>query len=89
MAATQSPGGGGLRQRVLSKELTWQVGGTAGRPVCLRRVSRGTGGSWSLSSGQGTGSGMEALDGSEQRSDVMLELRDSSNGHWRGDSRGS
>ena len=41
MAATQSPGGGGLRQRVLSKELTWQVGGTAGRPACLRRGNRG------------------------------------------------
>ena len=42
VGATQSPGGGGLRQGVLRKELTWQVGGTAGRPVCLRRVSRGT-----------------------------------------------
>ena len=31
-----------MRQEVLRKELTWQVGGTAGRPVCLRRVSRGT-----------------------------------------------
>ena len=41
VAATQSPGGGGLRQGVLCKELTWQVGGTAGRPACLRRVNRG------------------------------------------------
>ena len=52
MGATQSPGGVGLRQGVLRKELTWQVGGTAGRPACLRRVSRGTGGSWSPSNGQ-------------------------------------
>ena len=36
LGATQSPGGGGLRQGVLRKELTWQVGGTAGRPACLR-----------------------------------------------------
>ena len=35
-----TPGGGDLRQGVLRKELTWQIGGTAGRPVCLRRVSR-------------------------------------------------
>ena len=42
VGATQSPGGGGLRQGVLRKELTWQVRGTAGRPVCLRTVSRGT-----------------------------------------------
>ena len=69
--ATQSPGGGGLKQGVLRMRLTWQVGGTAGRPVCLRRVSKGTGGSWSLSNGQGTGSGMEALDGPEQRRDVV------------------
>ena len=41
MAATQSPGGGGLRQGVKRKELTWQVGGIAGRPACLRTVSRG------------------------------------------------
>ena len=71
MGATQSPGGRGLMQGVLRKELTWQVGGTAGRPVCLRRVSRGTGGSWSPSSGQGTRSGMETLDGPEQRRDVV------------------
>ena len=36
VGATQSPGGGSLRQGVLRKELTWQVGGTAGRPECLR-----------------------------------------------------
>ena len=42
MGASQSTGGGGLRQGILRKELTWQVGGTAGRPACLRRVSRGT-----------------------------------------------
>ena len=47
-----SPGRGYLRQGVLRKELTWQFGGTAARPVCLRRVSGGHGGSWSLSSGQ-------------------------------------
>ena len=41
VGATQSPGGGGLRQGVLRKELTWQVGGTTGRAVCLGRVSRG------------------------------------------------
>ena len=44
VGATQSPGGGNLRQGVLRKELTWQVGGTTGRPACLRRVSRGCGG---------------------------------------------
>ena len=71
VGATQPPGGGGLRQGVLRKELTWQVGGTAGRPACLRRMSRGTRGSWSPSSGQGTGSGMEALDGPEQRRYVV------------------
>ena len=32
---------------------------------------QGTGGSWSPSNGQGTGSGMEALDGPEQRRDVI------------------
>ena len=36
-----SPGRGNLRQGVLRKELTWQVGGTAGRPACLRILSRG------------------------------------------------
>ena len=44
---------------------TWQVGGTAGRPACLREVKRGTRRSWSPNSGQGTRSGMEALDGPE------------------------
>ena len=67
MGATQSPGGGGLRQGVLRKELTWQVGGTAGRPECLRRVSRGMGGAV----GREPGSGMEVLDGPEQRRDVV------------------
>ena len=42
------------------KELTWQIGGMAGRPACLRRVSRGMGGSWYLSCG--SGSETEALD---------------------------
>ena len=69
--ATQSPGEGSLRQGFLRKELTWQAGGTVGRPACLRRVSRGTGGSWSLSNGQRTGSGMEPLDCPEQRRDVV------------------
>ena len=36
-----SPGRGNPRQGVLRKELTWQVGGTAGRPACLRTLSRG------------------------------------------------
>ena len=44
MGATQAHGGGNLRQGVLRKELTWQVGGTTGRPACLKRVSRGCGG---------------------------------------------
>ena len=44
VGATQSPEGESLRQEVLRKELTWQVGGTTGRPACLRRVSRGCGG---------------------------------------------
>ena len=56
---------------MLRKELTWQVGGTAGRPACLRGVGRGCGGSWSLSSGQGTGSETEVLDGPEQSNNVV------------------
>ena len=64
LGATQSPGEGGLRQGVLREELTWQIGGTAGRPACLRRVSRGMGGSWSQSSGW-------KLDGPNQRRDVV------------------
>ena len=32
MEATWSPGEGGLKQGVLRKELTWHVGGMAGRP---------------------------------------------------------
>ena len=53
VGAMESPGEADLRQGVLRKELTWQFGGMAGRPACLRRVSRGMGGSWSLSCGQG------------------------------------
>ena len=71
MGATQSSGGGSLRQSVLRKELIWHVGGTTGGPECLRTVSRGMGGSWSPGSGQGTGSGMEILDGPEQRRDMV------------------
>ena len=47
MGATLSPRGGGLKQGVLRKAdplrkaLTGQVGGMAGRPECLRRVSSG------------------------------------------------
>ena len=52
VGAMESPGEADLRQGVLRKELTWQFGGMAGRPACLRRVSRGTGGSWFPSSGQ-------------------------------------
>ena len=39
---------------VLSKELTWQVGGMAGRPACLRRVSRGWEGAglWAVDKGR-------------------------------------
>ena len=90
VAATQSPGEGGLRQRGLRKELTSQVGGTARKPACLRRMSR-----------EFEGAGLRAVgngwlwDGSHQTvqsregmwSDV--ELRDSSDGHWRGDRRSS
>ena len=53
VGATRSPGGGGLKQGVLRKELTWQVGEMAGRPACLRTVSWGMGGSWSPNTGQG------------------------------------
>ena len=71
MGATQSPGGGGLRQGILRKELTWQVGGMAVRPACLRRVSRGHGGSCSLSSGQWAIVGWKPSDSPEQRRDVV------------------
>ena len=71
VAATQSPGGGGLRQGVKRKELIWQVGGMAGRPACLRRGSRGWEGAGLQAMGRETGSGMEALDGPEQRRDVI------------------
>ena len=53
VAATQSPGGGGLRQGVLRKELTWQVGGMAGSPACLRRGSRGREGAGLQAMGRG------------------------------------
>ena len=53
MAATQSPGGGGLRQGVKRKELTWQVGGMAGSPACLRRGSRGREGAGLQAVGRG------------------------------------
>ena len=71
VGATQSPGGGNLRQGVLRKELTWQVGGTTGRPACLRRVSRGmwrelVSEHWAVG-----GSGMEVLDSPEQRIDML------------------
>ena len=71
MGATQSPGGVGLRQGVLRKELTWQVGGTIGRPMSLGRMSRGmwrelVSEHWAVG-----GSGMEVLDSPEQRSDMV------------------
>lgn len=57
---------------VLRKELSWQVGGTAGRPACLRR---GSGGPWrALVSEQwaaGQEVGWKPLDGPEQGSDVV------------------
>ena len=85
----QSPGRGGLRQGVQRKDVTWQVGGTAGRPACLRTVSRGMGGSWSPGNGQWTWKWDGSLGWSraEERYDLMWELRESSDGHWRGDSR--
>ena len=65
---------------------TWWRGSEAGGPKegadlagwrNVRKTSvseeseQGMGGSWSPSNGQGTGSGMEALDGPEQRRDVI------------------
>ena len=72
VGVTQSPGGGGVRQGVLRKEQPGRLKEQQeDQPACLMRVSRGTGGSWSLSCGQRTGIGMEALDGPEQRRDVV------------------
>ena len=61
----------GLKQGVLRKELTWQVGEITGRPVCLGIVSRGmwrelVSEHWAV-----RGSGMEVLDSPEQRGDVV------------------
>ena len=90
VGATQSPGGGSLRQGVLRKELTWQVGGTAGRPECLRS-DQGNGRElvseqWAMGV-----CGMEAIRWSraEEGCHLMWELRDFSDGHWRGDRRSS
>ena len=55
MGATQSSGGGSLRQSVLRKELIWHVGGTTGGPECLRTVSRG----WEGAGLQAVGRGPE------------------------------
>ena len=54
VGVTQSPGGGGVRQGVLRKEQPGRLKEQQeDQPACLMRVSRGTGGSWSLSCGQG------------------------------------
>ena len=88
MGATQSPGGGNLRQGVLRKELTWQVGGTTGRPACLRRVR---GDVEELVSEQWPGDrkwhGSLGWSRAEEGCGLISNLRDFYDGHWRGDSR--
>ena len=86
-----TPGGGSLRQGVLRKELTWQVRGTAGQCVCLRTVSRGTwrelvSEQWAVSPEVRWKPWMVQSRGG---CGLMWDLKDSSDGHWRGDSRSS
>ena len=73
VGATQSPGGGNLRQGVLRKELTWQLltWRNYSKTSMSEESEQGMWGSWSPSNGQGTKSGMEVLDGPEQKRDVV------------------
>ena len=86
-----SPGRGYLRQGVLRKEMTWQFGGTAARPVCLTRVSRGTwrelvSEQWAVSPEMRWKPWMVQSRGGYS---LMWDLKGSSDSHWRGDSRSS
>ena len=91
VGATQSPGGGNLRQGVLRKELTWQVGGTSERPACLKIVSREmwrelVSKQWEVSPEVKWKPCMAQSRGGYG---LMGDLKDSSDGHWRGDGRSS
>ena len=85
----ESPGEADLRQGVLRKELTWQFGGMAGRPACLRRVSRGREGAGFQAVGSRPGSGMKAIGWStaEEGGGLMWDLKDSFHVCWRSNSR--
>ena len=51
--------------------VTWQVGGTTGRPVSLGRMSRGMWGELVSEHWAVGGSGMEVLGSPEQRNDMV------------------